>query len=305
MPRSTVRRRKHTPVPLDITHFVPSVNALANRRNQLDSQRCAYLDLLKACLTASHLPSRTFCAPRTIGERIRCAIRRPGETGRALAQDHDIRALRYTDTGRPQLDHLQMCVETIVRDRIAGDIVETGVSRGGTLMLMLAVLHQLHVSDRRIWACDVFNGASADTVMDIQSAIDRFDLRRDVPVTFVEGAWDAPVRTIPIESIALLRLDTATCEQTLHVLESLYARMAEGGIVIASRFGVSEACRRAVTDFRASRGITEPLQSCDDVRAAGAAEGLTDGSAQPHRSGRAPTADTMSASTITSVTWRT
>ncbi|MCA9296057.1 MAG: hypothetical protein KC983_06055 [Phycisphaerales bacterium] len=296
MPRSTVRPRKHTPVPLDITHFVPSVDALANRRIQLESQRCAYLDLLKACLTASHLPSRTVCAPRTFGERMRCALRDMPIIRRTRSRDDDLRALRYTSIARPQLDHLQMCVETIVRDRIAGDIIETGVARGGTLMLMLAVLHQLHCSDRRIWACDVFNGTTADTVMDIQAAIDRFDLRRDVPVTFVEGAWDAPVRTIPIESIALLRLDTTTYEQTLHALESLYSRLNAGGIVIVSRFGVSEACRRAVTDFRAARSITDPLQSCDDVRTAGS----TDVTTGPD--GDASGSDAVSS--ISSVTWR-
>ena len=49
-----------------------------------------------------------------------------------------------------RLDNIQMCVETIIREKIAGDLIETGVMRGGAVILMRAILRAYGVRDRTV-----------------------------------------------------------------------------------------------------------------------------------------------------------
>ena len=41
--------------------------------------------------------------------------------------------------GLKRLDNIQYCVETVLHDKIPGDLVETGVWRGGASIFMRAV----------------------------------------------------------------------------------------------------------------------------------------------------------------------
>ena len=67
----------------------------------------------------------------------------------------------------------------------------------------------------------------------------------------------------PMERLAILRLDGDLYESTMDALRALYDRVSEGGFVIVDDYGVFENCRTAVADFRAARGITEPIQDID------------------------------------------
>ena len=61
-----------------------------------------------------------------------------------------------------RLDNIQMCVETILHENIAGDLIETGVMRGGAVILMRAILRAYDVSNRTVWAADSFEGFPPD-----------------------------------------------------------------------------------------------------------------------------------------------
>src|SRR5258707_3338410 len=48
----------------------------------------------------------------------------------------------YADTmvGLTRLDNIQFCVESVLQDNIPGDLIETGVWRGGSCILMRGIL---------------------------------------------------------------------------------------------------------------------------------------------------------------------
>ena len=69
------------------------------------------------------------------------------------------RAITMVPRGR--LDHLQGCVEDVLRRGVPGDLLEAGVWRGGSLALMRGVLAVHGVADRVVWGADSFEGLPA------------------------------------------------------------------------------------------------------------------------------------------------
>lgn len=63
-----------------------------------------------------------------------------------------------TMVGRTRLHHARTCVEQALADGIPGDFIETGVWRGGTTIMMRAVLKAYGVTDRRVYVADSFEG---------------------------------------------------------------------------------------------------------------------------------------------------
>ena len=59
-----------------------------------------------------------------------------------------------------RLENLQRCVEDVLADEVPGDLIETGVMRGGAVILMRAVLKAHVVEDRVVWAADSFMGVA-------------------------------------------------------------------------------------------------------------------------------------------------
>ena len=66
----------------------------------------------------------------------------------------------HTMIGLRRLDNIQALIEDILEQAILGDLVETGVCRGGATIFMRAVLQAHQVSDRRVIACDTFRPVS-------------------------------------------------------------------------------------------------------------------------------------------------
>jgi O-methyltransferase len=189
----------------------------------------------------------------------------------------------FTQTGRDRLDCLQQCIETIVAEDIPGDIVETGVWHGGSMMLASAVLDSLGDSQRRIWCCDSFEGMPVPTVHDqsfsgsedfsdldyirvglerVKDNFRRFRVLTD-RVHFLKGWFSATLPTAPIEQIALLRLDGDLYESTRDALVPLYPRVSSGGFVLVDDYNSWPGCKQAVTEYRSDHGITAPIVPID------------------------------------------
>jgi hypothetical protein len=62
------------------------------------------------------------------------------------------------------LDNIQLCVETVIKENIPGDLIETGVWRGGACILMRAILKAYTDSTRTVWVADLFAGLSPLTL---------------------------------------------------------------------------------------------------------------------------------------------
>lgn len=190
-----------------------------------------------------------------------------------------------TMIGRERLDHLQCCVEAVLRDDVPGDLIETGVWRGGATILMRAVLAARGDNTRIVWAADSFEGFPAPGhrltvdraedftagmgeetfrvgLAEVQRNFARYDLLDD-QVRFLPGWFSDTLARAPIEQLAVLRLDGDLYASTRDALEALYPKLAPGGFVIVDDFGTYGACRAAVDEYRAELGITEPMQWID------------------------------------------
>src|SRR5262245_28780730 len=128
-----------------------------------------YLNLLKNSLSFSlwpepPVPIEAFQERRWKGTRfvVNTVSRGLHALGLALvrsveftgAQREDGRiwpAYAHTMVGRRRLDNLQECIETVLRDDVKGDLIETGVWRGGSCILMRGVLAAHGVLDRRVF----------------------------------------------------------------------------------------------------------------------------------------------------------
>jgi hypothetical protein len=185
--------------------------------------------------------------------------------------------------GAHRMAQLQQAVEYVIAQGVPGDLIETGVWRGGACILMRAVLMAYGVQDRRVWVADSFAGLPAPDpakyptdrgdllhtfeqlavpVETVKRNFARYRLLDD-RVVFLKGWFKDTLRTAPIERLAVLRLDGDLYESTMDALTALYDRVSPGGIVIVDDYGVIATCAAAVDDFRRDRGITEPIQRID------------------------------------------
>lgn len=187
-----------------------------------------------------------------------------------------------TMSDRASLDHLQECVEQVIDLGIPGDLIETGIWKGGLPVLMRAILKERGIDDRIVWAADSFEGLPRpDPATNLKDAIWHhlftpldslaipFDFVQDVfrkydvlddGVRFLRGWFADTLPGAPISQLALMRLDGDWYESTRQSLEALYPKLAPGGFVIVDDYGLPFGCRRAVDEYRAARGITAPIR---------------------------------------------
>src|SRR5947209_8438538 len=64
----------------------------------------------------------------------------------------------HTMIGLKRLDNLQFCIESVIKGNIPGDLIETGVWRGGACIFMRAVLKAYGDRTRSVWVADSFAG---------------------------------------------------------------------------------------------------------------------------------------------------
>jgi O-methyltransferase len=201
---------------------------------------------------------------------------------REAGRDWPARAL--TMIGMKRLENLRYCVETVIRDGILGDLVETGVWRGGASIFMRAVLAAYDDRERLIWCADSFRGLPAPDLekypqdkgvfwhlhpglavpLDaVQANFRRFGLLDD-RVRFLVGWFKDTLPAAPISTISVLRLDGDMYESTMDALNALYHKVSPGGFIIVDDYGLPEdTCRRAIHDFRDAHGVTEQIVDID------------------------------------------
>ncbi len=187
----------------------------------------------------------------------------------------------HTMIGRQRLENVHACLDAIRADGIPGDLIECGVWRGGTVVFMRGYLAAHELAERRVFVADSFAGlpkpAAVDEGLDISSdvvpilAIERtrvenlfraYDLL-DGRVRFLEGWFADTLAQADFSQLALLRLDGDLYSSTRDALVACYDRVVPGGFVIVDDYGAIPQCARAVTDFRAERGITDPIHTVD------------------------------------------
>lgn len=188
-----------------------------------------------------------------------------------------------TMAGFDRLDNFRSCIETVLADDVPGDIIETGVWRGGASIFARAVLASHGVDDRTVWLADSFQGLpppnaelnpadagaiwhTADklaiSLEEVQENFRRYGLLDD-QVSFVEGWFSETLPALRSQTWSVIRLDGDMYESTMDGLTNLYDGLSAGGFLIVDDYDAIDACREAVTDFRNDQGIAAPIERID------------------------------------------
>ncbi len=194
-----------------------------------------------------------------------------------------IEAVRpFTMTSADKLFALISATRYVARHGIAGDVVECGVWRGGSMQAVARTLLAAGDTSRDLHLFDTYEGmppaGDRDVRHDGRPAAELLEsLPRDsktwavasledvqegfaaVPyprerVHFVKGRVEETVPARAPERIALLRLDTDWYESTRHELEHLYPRLVSGGVLILDDYGWWKGAREAVDEWLAATG---------------------------------------------------
>jgi hypothetical protein len=188
----------------------------------------------------------------------------------------------HTMVGMARLDNLQSATETVLKENIPGDLIETGVWRGGSCILMKAILSAYGDTSRRVFVADSFQGLPPpdeskfphDTgdkhhvheFLEVSQEQVAENFRKygllDDRVVFLKGWFKDTLPKAPFERLSIMRLDGDMYESTMDALTALYDKLAAGGFCIIDDYALS-GCRKAVDDFRAGRKIEEPLVKID------------------------------------------
>jgi macrocin-O-methyltransferase TylF-like protien len=241
--------------------------------------RDLYLSLLKRSLTGLLYEDASDQYPTALGE----APRRVGHDRDARVQGTDWPVIAPTMIGLTRLDNIQQCIEQVLEDNVPGDLIETGVWRGGAVIFMRGVLKAHGVTHRTVWAADSFDGLPtpnaakypqdaglhlaqyrqlAIPIEEVRRNFERYGLLDD-QVRFLKGWFSDTLPQAPIGKLALLRLDGDLYESTMDALKNLYARVSAGGYVIVDDYSVIPACKRAVHDFRDAHSIRDAIVPID------------------------------------------
>jgi len=201
----------------------------------------------------------------------------------------------YTMTMRDGLEStygLFQAVKYIVQNKIAGDFVECGVWRGGSMMLVAWALQHFGDTSRQLHLYDTYRGMTEPDDIDVD-----FDGNPMKPIWTMatqKGQIMAPggpidqvkenmrltgypeaqmhfivgdvLQTIPEQvpsRIALLRLDTDWYKSTLHELQHLYDLIVPHGVLIIDDYGWCRGARKATDEFFADRPFKPMMHRID------------------------------------------
>jgi len=269
--------------------------------------RSLYLDLVKRSLTGALAedndsilggvrtagsPSFKKRAAATVGD---LAQKAGFEIAYKKPYDHSLResgldwpSRAESMIGLKRMSNIQDCIAQIIEDDVPGDLIETGVWRGGACIFMKANLRAWGDTTRTVWLADSFEGLpkpnaalypadDGDTLFkqtglavgadQVRHNFERYGLL-DERVQFLVGWFKDTLPTAPVEQLSLMRLDGDMYESTIQAIEPLYPKLSPGGFCIIDDFGShASQAGQAVHDYRAAHGITDEIVQIDEFGA--------------------------------------
>ncbi len=199
----------------------------------------------------------------------------------------------YTQTSIERMYSLYNACLYIVSNNMQGDLVECGVWKGGSAMMMAFVLKSKGITNRKIFLYDTFEGMSNPTEKDIsingKAASEQLkeedklsndsiwcyasynEVITNMKITgypienlvFIKGKVEDTLQNNLPNTLSLLRLDTDWYESTKVELEKLYPLLAKGAPLIIDDFGHWEGAKRAVQEYFSENNIKPLLQRID------------------------------------------
>lgn len=190
----------------------------------------------------------------------------------------------FTMTGARRVDTLERLVRRVLDENIPGDFIETGVWRGGSVILIRALLKEYKDMTRKVWCADSFEGMPVPeggdlavegnwdfsdrdvlvaTLEQVQGNFAKFGLLDD-QVKFLKGWFKDTLPTAPIERLSLIRLDGDLYESTRDAIVNLYPKLSQGGYLIVDDYRSWPGCMKAIDEYREAHAITDEIVDIDD-----------------------------------------
>tara|TARA_Y200000002_G_C22663537_1_gene656907 strand:+ start:952 stop:1716 length:765 start_codon:yes stop_codon:yes gene_type:complete len=189
---------------------------------------------------------------------------------------------KYSMNGSLRIWTLITALKKILENNIEGDFVETGVWKGGNLILIKKYIQKYQAKEKKIFGYDTFEGMPEPTNNDKDfkniNASDYFNNKNklenftsfnsqinldQVQKNFIEATGDSKnlflvkgktqdtlsIKTNIPDKIAILRLNTCFYESTKLELEILYDKLQKGGYLIIDDYGYWKGAKLAVDEF--------------------------------------------------------
>nr|MBV6630673.1 class I SAM-dependent methyltransferase [Oceanococcus sp. HetDA_MAG_MS8] len=182
----------------------------------------------------------------------------------------------YTLTSNERIIALVDSVRYLVAKDVPGAILECGVWRGGSMLVVAETLLSLGVRDRELVLCDTFThmpppgekdftGQAPSPAQGYEAALEcgAFDYLPFAEVVqllkstgypedrlrFVQGMVEETLPQNAPNQLALCRLDTDWYESTRHEMVHLYPRLSPGGVLLLDDYGCFPGVRLAVDEY--------------------------------------------------------
>jgi O-methyltransferase len=251
--------------------------------NQSEVVREMYIDLLQKIIINEIYQDPPILTNRAI-KRAAAGGYQPGlfeENNRQLGLDWP--SVAHSMIGRKRMENLRFCVGKVLEQKIQGDLIETGVWRGGACILMRGILKAWGDNSRKVWVADSFSGLPAPNaakypadandrhhkVEELSISLDQVKSNfttyglLDDQVQFLKGWFKDTLPVAPIEKLSLIRLDGDMYESTMDGLRNLYHKLSVGGFLIVDDYHAVAGCKAAVHDFFSTLdqdGLTEIVE---------------------------------------------
>ena len=198
----------------------------------------------------------------------------------------------FTMTSLERMYALYKATEYVAKAGISGDIVECGVWKGGSAMLVAMTLMKFGCTDRKIFLYDTFEGMSEPSLLDVDSEGKNAEIffnktKRDngsnwcyspldevkknllatgypeKNIIFVKGKVEDTIPGILPENICLLRLDTDWYDSTYHEMKHLFPILVKNGVLVLDDYGYWQGARTAVDKYLYESKINILLNKID------------------------------------------
>ena len=238
-----------------------------------------YVELLTRTLTNTIYQDRSISMWASL---FRLPFRKVAFKEDARRDGKDWPSLAHTMVGMARLKNLADLTHRVLQENVAGDLIETGVWRGGCCILMRGVLRAYNDENRKVFLADSFEGLPPPSSKFRQDRLDlhhwfkpvlavseeqvrenfrRYDLL-DEKVVFIKGFFKDTLHKLD-GPFSLIRLDGDMYESTMDALKALYPKLSPGGFVVIDDYGLLANCRQAVDDYRESHDIEAPITKID------------------------------------------
>lgn len=186
-----------------------------------------------------------------------------------------------TMIGYSRLTNIEYLIHEVLSNNIGGDLIETGVWRGGACIFMAKLLEQWK-SDKKVFVADSFEGLPKPDEKyphdkgDYHHAVDFLNVSIETVLanlvkyntlkkSVIVKGWFKDTLHLIENKFSIIRLDGDMYESTINALDALYPKLSIGGYCIIDDYGGVPNCPFAVDNYRKEHNIMDEMINIDNT----------------------------------------